>query len=688
MEFLAAFTKKKISLSFLIFGISFYSYCQVNTTDILARSKSTNALKSKGIKAFDDGDYLLAQIYIEALINRKPDNPKYQLLLGKIFLKNKLYQEAEKRFLSCKDKAATAPFYLAYSQVALGKYKEAKINFDAFKKANKKNASEEDEVIYKSLQATFKNKWYDQKDSLPAPSIVRLNNLANGKLAEFSPFYLTDSTFFFGKTTPDETQFFLKTDSQTSAIPYRKYFEGEINKTGEVKSVAPWQMNQQDSLQNYGGACFNTTKTVMYLTLCERKMNVLECHIYQSKRSKEGWSKPIMLDSKINAQGYTSAQPSLGYDSAKKTEVLYFSSNMPGARGFDIYYAQYDKTKRTFSNASRCGIKINTALDEYTPFYSSSNSILYFSSNGKGGYGGQDIFKSKGSMNLWNDAVPLPTPINSAADDDYFSIDNQNKRGFFASNRNSESSTSVKTCCDDIYAFYLENQSQTTPIKTKETALVLVPLKLNFEEGDFVKDANKFVVYELNQGNKIPIYSSQKTTLDTTLLLTADKVYKLTATSKSHLTESKEVDLKKFTSIDTLYFYPKLIPKKAIVIPGINYEFDSSRLIPESIEKIEEFIYPLLIENPTLIFQINSHTDSKGNDDYNLQLSQRRAASVVQYLTTVRDIAPSRLRSMGFGETKPIAPNTFADGKDNPVGRALNRRTEFEVVGGVEQFLK
>jgi outer membrane protein OmpA-like peptidoglycan-associated protein len=131
---------------------------------------------------------------------------------------------------------------------------------------------------------------------------------------------------------------------------------------------------------------------------------------------------------------------------------------------------------------------------------------------------------------------------------------------------------------------------------------------------------------------------------------------------------------------------PKLIPRKPIIIPGINYEFDSSRLIPESIRKIDEYIYPLLVENPTLTFQLNSHTDSKGDANYNQKLSEQRAKKVVEYLTQVKGIAPERLKYKGYGESKPIAPNTLPNGDDYPEGRAQNRRTEFEVIGGIEQI--
>ena len=110
--------------------------------------------------------------------------------------------------------------------------------------------------------------------------------------------------------------------------------------------------------------------------------------------------------------------------------------------------------------------------------------MLYFSSNGKGGLGGQDIFKSKGKLTTWTDAEALPKPINSPADEDYFSLDNKREKGFFASNRSSESSTEIKTCCDDIYAFYLhpiDEQKLKDSIEATLPKSIQVPLKIMFE---------------------------------------------------------------------------------------------------------------------------------------------------------------------------------------------------------------
>ncbi len=689
MVFRAEYIKRLCLVSCMLAIVSIAS-AQAKADDILFYSKSASALKSKGNKAFSDGDFLLAQLYYEALNQKKPSE-KYQFQLAKTYIKNKLYGAAENLLQRLKEYDNTITLYLAYTHITQGKYAEAKKNFDAFRKSAKGKTEREDEQIYKNVQTILKAATFAKKDSSVTPKVIRLNTKVNAKLSEFTPFYLTDTTFFFGKTTPDEATFFLKTDSSQSNIPVRKYFTGHIAENGEVERISPWSINNIDSTLNYGGACFNGDKTILYFTQCERKFNALECHIYQTKKTTAGWSKPVLLEGKINNNGYTSAQPTLGYDAEKKTEVLYFSSNMPGAKGFDIYYAIYDKSRRQFATVSKCGPKVNSAGDEYTPFYSIRDSLLYFSSDGKGGLGGQDIFKTKGKLNVWTDAEALPKPINSAADDDYFSIDNTREKGFFASNRSSESSTAIKTCCDDIYAFYLhpiDEQKIKDSIAATLPKAVLVPLKIMFENGFTANDSAKLTVYEMKNGNRIPLYTTFISSTDTGLRFTSDKQYKISITSKNHLTETSDINLEKWkqTRTDTQLISPKLIPRKPIIIPGINYEFDSSRLIPESIRKIDEYIYPLLVENPTLTFQLNSHTDSKGDANYNQKLSEQRAKKVVEYLTQVKGIAPERLKYKGYGESKPIAPNTLPNGDDYPEGRAQNRRTEFEVIGGIEQI--
>ena len=127
----------------------------------------------------------------------------------------------------------------------------------------------------------------------------------------------------------------------------------------------------------------------------------------------------------------------------------------------------------------------------------------------------------------------------------------------------------------------------------------------------------------------------------------------------------------------------KKIPNEEIIIPNIYYPFDKAYLTPEAQIAIDTSIFEILVENPSLVVEIGSHTDSKGSDKYNENLTSRRAQSVVNYLQG-KGIHKKRLESKGYGETLPVAPNTNPDGSDNPTGRSKNRRTSFKVIGHID----
>ena len=123
----------------------------------------------------------------------------------------------------------------------------------------------------------------------------------------------------------------------------------------------------------------------------------------------------------------------------------------------------------------------------------------------------------------------------------------------------------------------------------------------------------------------------------------------------------------------------------AIAIPNIYYDFDRAELTDEARTSISETLLKILNDNPGFSVEIGPHTDSRGEDSYNLTLSQERAQSVVDYLIS-RGIEASRLDAKGYGESKPIAANELEDGSDNPAGRSMNRRTEFRIVGNISRF--
>ncbi len=145
---------------------------------------------------------------------------------------------------------------------------------------------------------------------------------------------------------------------------------------------------------------------------------------------------------------------------------------------------------------------------------------------------------------------------------------------------------------------------------------------------------------------------------------------------------STTINVVKKDENDTMHVnvYLKKIPHNAIRVANIYYDFNKATLRLESKLGLDS-LYQIMTDNPSLIVEIGSHTDSKGTHAYNVKLSQARAQSVVNYLID-KGISKDRLQAKGYAETEPIAPNTIK-GKDNPEGRQMNRRTEFKIIGTI-----
>ncbi len=180
------------------------------------------------------------------------------------------------------------------------------------------------------------------------------------------------------------------------------------------------------------------------------------CAIYVSTIDEDGkWSEPVMLDEKINNPKYTSTMPSVGTESQKGNDVLYFVSNNPkkGKGKFDIWYTVYYKNKKTYSAPRNAGSKINTKGNELSPYYDNETHSLYFSSDGLPGIGGFDVFRAVGDLNKYSPSENMGLPINSSVDDIYYSESKNRGEGFIISNRIGGNFLKNETCCDDIYSF-------------------------------------------------------------------------------------------------------------------------------------------------------------------------------------------------------------------------------------------
>lgn len=407
------------------------------------------------------------------------------------------------------------------------------------------------------------------------------------------------------------------------------------------------------------GAGFLTLDRSNYFFTRWSTTNKNECAIYLSKNMNDKWLGAEKLNDNVNLAGYKTMHPSLSPDGS----ILYFSSNRPGGFGkMDLWMVNLDDDSRPTGSPINMGPLFNTAEDEVTPFFHYYTSTLYFSSEGHPGYGGLDIFKSSyNSDSLWSAPKNLGAPFNSAKDDAYFVLERSQRAGFLSSDRE-ECKDCNTGACMKIYA--IEKDPLVFDLKgtvyNAETNQVIANSMITLK--DIRGDKEPFFLFTDQDGNYFtPLDEGMELYLKAQknkFFGDAGNITTLGLTESAHLVKD---------------FFLSPIPSGDIVIPGIEYDLDKATLRPAS-KKILDDLTDFLNLNNNLTVEINSHTDERGSDKYNMKLSQERAKSCVDYLIS-KGIAPERLLPQGYGETKLLIEKATTEEEHQK-----NRRTAFRPI--------
>ncbi|WP_316825882.1 OmpA family protein [Pedobacter miscanthi] len=378
--------------------------------------------------------------------------------------------------------------------------------------------------------------------------------------------------------------------------------------------------------------------------------------IYSSKKTGDKWSDAQPVGLQVNSKDFNSSQPFITSDG----KFLLFSSDRSGGYGkFDLWYCAI-REDGSLGQAVNFGPTINTEDDERAPYYNTLTKKLLFSTDGRTGFGGLDFFESEGDLVDWTAPKNLGYPFNSSKDDIYFTAtDDKGTQGYISSDRES-------SCCLEIFEVkkeYLSIAGLLTDCKTK-LPLAGADVSLSNAEGTKKVTTGADGIYRFKVDSKRPIK----------LLFAKDNYFAIT---KNYVYEE-------LAKADTLIYKDYCLSPFKIGIPmaldNVYYEFNSAELTEPS-KKVLDFLIPIMEDNPEMEIELGSHTDNIGTDEYNLDLSNRRAKSCTDYLES-KGIAAARMTSKGYGESMPIAPNEIIvkrKKKDNPEGRAKNRRTEFKV---------
>lgn len=422
-----------------------------------------------------------------------------------------------------------------------------------------------------------------------------------------------------------------------------------------------------------GSAVFDATGKILYFTNCPVVKNKnTQCKIMMTTSTDGKWSEPVTLA--FNGDDYTTGHPALSPDG----KTMYFASDMPGGSGGkDLWMSNWDG--QAWGAAVNLGPMINTDGDEMFP-YVTKGGKLYYSSNGKPGMGGLDIFSTTFDAGAWTEPVNLKSPMNSSADD-FGILFTDETHGYLSSNRDGGKGA------DDIYTFEVP------------------PLKISV--GGRVYDTDTKASLE---GATVELFGSDGTSLSVQTGadgmyrydLQPNVKYKISASFTGYLTlfhELSTVGLEQDEDFVKDFDFPLKSTAKPITVPEVFYDLDKATLRAESKKALDGLI-KTLNENPTITIKLTSHTDYRADDNYNMKLSQRRAKSVMDYLIANK-IDKDRLTFEGRGETQPkqvendeeyapfktgdVLSKEFIDKLESnelkEKAHQYNRRTEFEVTG-------
>ncbi len=496
--------------------------------------------------------------------------------------------------------------------------------------------------------------------------VVKQPKFINSRRADFSPMFNGETLYY---TTTNE-KVIGSNRSEITGMKRSDIWMVKKNERGEWQRPEPVE-GELNTEWDEGIMSFSPDGTTMYLTKARRSPNSnTGVEIYTSQRSDAKWSAPVKLEitaDTLSSYGHPAVSPS--------GDWLYFSSDMPGTGGKDIWRINLKERAGSLENL---GEFINTPGDEVFP-YMLTDSIMYFASDGHPGLGGLDIFKATMTPSGGWKVENMGAPVNSEGDDFGITFEKAGvEKGYFSSNRGDGRGY------DHIYSFELPDLKITISgwvLDKDEEPVPNAVIRIVGNDGSNQKAVARgdgSFSFPLQRGVSYVMLAGAKGYLNARQQFTSD-------------TAEEDADY----AID---FILASINKPNIV-ENIFYDFDKATLRPESKQALDE-LAEMLRTNPNITIEMASHTDRWGSDEYNINLSKRRAQSVIDYLIGV-GIAADRLQTQGYGKSRPktitkrIAREfpQFKEGdilneefiltlspEDQATADQINRRTEFQVL--------
>ncbi|MBV5314948.1 MAG: OmpA family protein [Prolixibacteraceae bacterium] len=500
-----------------------------------------------------------------------------------------------------------------------------------------------------------------------------LNTAINTVGSEMGPAFYKDQLIF------SSTSIGVKSgvNYKWNELPYLDLYSAKIGAYGDLSAPEPFAPKLKTPYHD-GPVSFDQKKDIIYFTrnsflkgkASQSRDGVTNLKIFQGNLDGDDWKL-------TGGFRYNSDEYSVGHPSIDKTgTILYFASDMPGGYGkSDLYFSVFMNGQ--WSKPFNLGPKINTEGNEFFPFIS-NDGVLYFGSNGHGGLGGLDIYFSVPEQGVFNSIENMGYPANSPRDDFGMALDSTGMKGYFSSNRAGGKGN------DDLYFLKIKRVPVIIRgvIKDRDTKDVLSDATISVinesgntiltsvtrNDGQFEFEVNKGQAYIINVTKEF--YFENEKSVGTSTLRPNDEVF-------------SEIFLEQKIEEATDNLAPKSmeeedgVPLQVVELEYINYSLDKTDINPDAAATLNKLI-AFLKEYPDLEIRIESHTDSRGSDEYNMVLSKKRARAAFDYVVS-QGIDPKRLLYQGYGETKLL--NNCTNGVDcTEEQHEVNRRSIVKVV--------
>ena len=412
--------------------------------------------------------------------------------------------------------------------------------------------------------------------------------------------------------------------------------------------------------ENEGAQTLSADGRLLIFTGCGRTDGIGSCDLYISVYEHDRWTVPVNMGEPVNSGAWES-QPSLSADG----QTLYFVSNRRGGKGnMDIWKAVKTSVSPDglpmFGNVTNVA-ELNTFGNDHSPFIHPDGKTLYFATDGRPGLGGNDIFVTRLIGDTWSQPVNLGYPINTNRNEEGLVVEISGDKAWYTTDTNTSHGR-------DIFYFTLPDSLKPEPVSYLKGIVTDAVTGLRI--------SSDIVLSDLKANKTVTNITAAENQGDFLICLPSGMNYGLNVTRKGYLFYSENISLSKVYSKlspkeDSIRLQP-IVPGAFTTLRNVFFETNSWQLEPESTTQLDEMAR-FMTGNPDVVMEVTGHTDRVGTEAYNLELSRKRAETVVTELKK-RNIEAWRLKSRGMGYAVPVGDNNTEE------GRSANRRTEFKVL--------